>query len=148
MISLPEPEFQKQFADIKKGAEDHWEFERKETLRIQKEEEERKKKEQEEAKQRAIEEAKKQAELDRIKAELEAEKKRKLDEEIKKQQEEEARLKAEEEAKKAPIKEKLTKWVDSFSIDNPDSELSANETAILIKEKFESFKVWAKKQIV
>ena len=119
-----------------------------EQARLAEEEIKRKAKEEDEAKQRAIEEAKKQAELDKVKAELEAERKRKLDEEIKREQEEEAKLKADEEAKKAPIKEKLTKWVDGFSIDVPDSELLNNDIALSIKEKFESFKTWAKKQII
>lgn len=37
MISMDDAEYKKEFSDIKKGAEDHWEFERKEIIRKQKE---------------------------------------------------------------------------------------------------------------
>jgi hypothetical protein len=41
MIELSDSEYKKEFTDIKKGAEDHWEYERKEQLRKAKEEEDR-----------------------------------------------------------------------------------------------------------
>ena len=40
ILSLPEDQYKKEFLEIKRGAEDHWEFERKEQIRIQKEQEE------------------------------------------------------------------------------------------------------------
>jgi len=59
----------------------------------------------------------------------------------------EAELKAKKEADKmakAPVKKQLSTWVDSFSI----PELSVeNEKKELIKEKFNAFKIWAKKEI-
>lgn len=59
----------------------------------------------------------------------------------------EAELKAKKDADKlakAPVKKQLSTWVDSFSI----PELSVeNEKKELIKEKFNAFKIWAKKEI-
>lgn len=68
-------------------------------------------------------------------AELEAENKRKADE-----------LKAQEEAKKlakAPIKQQLQVWVNEISI----GQTPNHETAKLIQQKFEAFKVWALQQV-
>ena len=48
---------------------------------------------------------------------------------------------------KAPVKKQLNLWVESFKIDLPNSELLNNEKALLINEKFESFKKWAKSEI-
>ena len=147
LISKSEKDYKKEFSDIKKGAEDHWEFERKEQLRKQKEEE--------------------QAEIARKKAlyeqevilKKEREEKAKLEAELKAKQLAEAEeierkndeiLKAKEEAEKlakAPIKKQLSIWVDGFSIELPNSELLNNEKALLIKSKFESFKTWAKSEI-
>tara|TARA_R110000772_G_scaffold120327_1_gene226496 strand:+ start:2902 stop:3873 length:972 start_codon:yes stop_codon:yes gene_type:complete len=88
--------------------------------------------------------AKAKAEADLIKAELQAKK----DAEIKAENErKQAELKAKTEAEKnakAPIKKQLTVWVDNFSISEINIE---NEKKELIKEKFESFKNWAKKEI-
>lgn len=86
-----------------------------------------------------------------VKAKLEAELKAKKEAEIKaenerKEAERKAKLEAEKLAK-APIKKQLLIWVDSFSIDTPSSNLLNNEKALLIKEKFEAFKNWAKKEI-
>lgn len=46
-------------------------------------------------------------------------------------------------AAKAPVKVKLNKWVDSFSIPQTDVDNAATK---LIIEKFEAFKTWAKTQ--
>jgi len=91
------------------------------------------------------------AELAKIEAEkkrLEAAAKEKADEEAK----ENARLKAEADAKelaakkaaKAPVKEKLTIWVDRFAL--PATDVN-NATVEEIKAKFEAFKNWSKSQI-
>ena len=110
----------------------------------------------------AEERAKAKAEADRIEAEnkaklkaeqeakakLEAELQAKKDAEIKSENErKQAELKAKAEAEKnakAPIKKQLSIWVDGFSIAEINVE---NEKKALIKEKFEAFKKWAKKEI-
>lgn len=113
--------------------------------------------------QKLLEErAKAKAEADRIEAEnksklkaeqeekakLEAELQAKKDAEIKAENErKQAELKSKAEAEKnakAPIKKQLSIWVDGFSIAEINVE---NEKKVLIKEKFESFKKWAKKEI-
>ena len=58
-------------------------------------------------------------------------------------------IKAKKEAEKlakAPIKERLNIWVDSFEI-IPLDGIVENQTADLIKERFEGFKNWAKLEI-
>lgn len=110
----------------------------------------------------AEERAKAKAEVDRIEAEnkaklkaeqeakakLEAELQAKKDAEIKAENErKQAELKAKAEAEKnakAPIKKQLSIWVDSFSIPEINIE---NDKKILIEEKFEAFKKWAKNEI-
>lgn len=80
LISKPEKEYTKEFQEIKKGAEDHWEFERKEQIRKQKEEEEKEaqlKKEREE------------------RARLERENKERIEKEEKEKEAEQARIQAE-----------------------------------------------------
>jgi len=77
-----------------------------------------------------------------IRAEAEAKAKAIRDAEIK----EALELKAEAKAAKAPRKQKLSNWVDSFSLPNQGG-LNSDETAIEIIEKFESFKKWAKSKI-
>lgn len=113
--------------------------------------------------QKLLEErAKAKAEADRIetenkaklkaeqeaKAKLEAELQAKKDAEIKAENErKQAELKAKAEAEKrekAPIKKQLAIWVDGFSISEINVE---NEKKVLIKEKFEAFKKWAKNEI-
>lgn len=88
-----------------------------------------------------------QEEKDAENARLQAELKAKQDAEIaaeKAKLEAELKAKAEaEKAAKAPIKQKLSVWVESFSI----SEFEQNATADDIKLKFESFKKWAKSEI-
>lgn len=146
--------FEMFFAGIEKVFNDKLEAEKKaEEARIQKEKEEAAERErikienerlkkEAEAKEKALEiERKKQAELlAKQKAEIEA--KAKAD------KEEKQRIEAEKKAAKAPDKEKLTKWVDSFVIPNvlglnPESEKTYNE----IYDKFIAFQKWAKTQI-
>ena len=125
--------------------------ERSEAARKQKELEDAAKEQQRIANEKA---AKERAEADRIlkieqekQAALEAELKAKKDAEIAAQKEaeriENERKEAEAKAAKAPLKTKLTVWVDSFSI----AEFESNHTADEIKAKFEAFKKWSKEQI-
>jgi len=79
-----------------------------------------------------------------IRAKSEAEEKVKKDAEIKAASELKERHQAEAKAAKAPIKQQLNNWVNSFSLGKP---LSENETTIEIEEKFELFKKWAKTKI-
>jgi hypothetical protein len=108
------------------------------------------------------ERAKAKAEADRIEAEnkaklkaeqeakakIEAELQFKKDAEIKAENErKQAELKAKNEAEKLakePIKKQLSIWVDGFTISEINIE---NEKKVLIKEKFEAFKRWAKNEI-
>lgn len=48
---------------------------------------------------------------------------------------------------KAPVKKQLNVWVESFEITLKNPELTENETAILIRNKFTAFKKWAKEQV-
>jgi colicin import membrane protein len=108
--------------------------------------------EREKARQEAAKlEAKRQAELkaEREKqAKLEAELKAKKDAEIQAEKERLAKAKAEkieaERLAKAPIKEQLNKWVNSFEL--PKRPID-NEVAAEIQVKFNSFKNWAVTQI-
>jgi len=50
-------------------------------------------------------------------------------------------------ALKAPRKEKLDNWVNSFSISSIPDGIGSDATAIEIVEKFEAFKKWAKTKI-
>lgn len=79
-----------------------------------------------------------------IRAKAEAEEKAKKDAEIKAAAELKAKQQAEAKATKAPIKQRLNVWVDSFSLGKPTSE---NETTVEIEEKFEAFRKWAKTKI-
>lgn len=108
--------------------------------KFEKEQAERRKAEAEQAeKLRAEREAKEKIEKElkaKQAAEMKAEQERK-----------EAELKAQKEAEKlakAPIKKQLNVWVDSFSIQEISIE---NEKALLIQQKFEAFKRWAKNEI-
>jgi len=85
-----------------------------------------------------------QAEI-RAKAELEA--KVKKDAEIKEALELKQKNHAEAKAAKAPKKQKLNDWVDSFSLFPIPNGVNSDETAIEIIEKFEAFKKWAKTKI-
>lgn len=96
LLNLSELEYKKEFQDIKKGAEDHWEFERTEQIRKEEEEAKRLKSEQV-AKQKSEAERKKQDELlakergerekaqKELKAKAEAERKAQEEEENRKQ---------------------------------------------------------------
>jgi membrane protein involved in colicin uptake len=144
LIDKDDKDFNKEFAEIKKGAEEQWKFEREEKARKEKEEEK--------ARQEAAKlEAKRQAEL-----KAEREKQAKLEAELKAKKEAEAKAEAERLAKekaakeeaerlaKAPIKEKLTKWVNEFQIaDAPEN----NEVSKEITARFNGFKSWAINQI-
>jgi len=108
--------------------------------------------------ERKIEAEKQSAIQDEKDAELEAERKEKqrLRDEIntKAKAENEAELerlaelarqtKANELAAKAPVKKQLTIWVNKFEIPLP---AVANEKTLLIAQKFNAFKEWAKKEI-
>lgn len=90
----------------------------------------------------------KEAELSRIQAELEIERKR---EELRIQREkeaEEARKKAEREALLAPDKDKIINYVKSINLQTPDlSSTSSKEVLKEINEKLEGWKKWAEKTI-
>lgn len=122
-------------------------------------EREKVRKEKEAIELKAKKEAEKIAEQNRIEKEKqelilkkEREEKERLENELKTKQEQErkielqriekekAELLAKEKAEKAPIKEKLKLWVNSFYIENAPIE---NESTKLIIEKFEAFKKWA-----
>jgi len=121
---------------LKKEAEEN-------EAKLKTEKEERERKELEEAKKRAIEEAKKQAEIDRIKAELEAERKKEQERIEKEKAELEAKFKAEKDAKKAPEKDKILNAIDSILL--PELDLKELENQYIeIKSKLEGFKKWAK----
>lgn len=99
------------------------------------------------AKERAEAEAKLKAERD-AKAKLEAELKAKREAEAKAEADKLAKELAEkqeaERLAKAPIKEQLTNWVDSFEIASAPID---NEVSAEIKAKFTAFQKWAKTQI-
>ena len=157
MLSLPEVVYQKELADIKKGAELQWEFERKEQIRLQKEAEEKEQQLRIEREKQAKIQAEKDAEANRIKAENErlakelqakkeaeeAEQKRLA--EIEKQKQLEA-----DKLAKSSDKVKLEVWVRSMTILGFETEGVSSESKALsddILAKFTSFKAWAINQI-
>ena len=79
-----------------------------------------------------------------IRAKAEAEEKARKDTELKAAAELKSKQKDEAKAAKAPIKQQLNNWVNSFYLGKP---LSENETTIEIEEKFEAFRKWAKTKI-
>jgi len=81
-----------------------------------------------------------------IKAKEEADEKAKIDAERKENEDREAKKKADAIAAKAPIKQKLKNWIDELVFEIPNG-LDNDKTAIIIIEKFKSFKIWAKKEI-
>lgn len=102
MLNMSESDYKQELADVKKGAEEHWEYERKEQIRKAKEEEaeqekQRKERAEYEAKLKAEREAKEKMEREeKAKREkLEAELKAKEEAEQKAKEEEAARLQAE-----------------------------------------------------
>jgi hypothetical protein len=102
-----------------------------------------------EAKKQAEIIAKQKAEADKLAAELKA----KADAELKEKQrieaENRAKIEAKKKAAKAPDKQKLTQWVDSFVFPHclPLESLESNEVAKLIIEKRNGFINWATEQI-
>jgi len=130
LISLPENEYLKEFEEIKKGADLQWEFERKEAIR---------KDEEADAREREL-----QAERD-AREKLESENKARIESEAK----ERKRIEAEnKKAAAAPDRVKLILWINSMNaglVEISDPELSAIGADIL--NKFNSFKVWALKQL-
>lgn len=52
-----------------------------------------------------------------------------------------------EDLAKAPVKEQLRVWVETFFIEVPDNVLLNNDVALEIKRKFEAFKKWSLTQI-
>lgn len=114
--------------------------------------EEKAAKEKEESEKKIKEEKEKleaaQAELKRKEKEEQnriAEQKKEEELKLKQQQQEEIEEKKRlEKLAKAPVKRQLAAWVETFSIVDPSFH---NETTLEIKNKFESFKNWAKKEI-
>jgi hypothetical protein len=116
LIEKEEKSYQKEFAEIKKGAELEWEQQRKEALRKQKEEEDSEKEKQllREASEKLAkeqEEKLKIARQEKEKIEKELNEKKEADEKLKK----EAELKAEEELNKGD-KEKLTSFMSDLEM--------------------------------
>lgn len=87
-------------------------------------------------------------ENERLKKEREAENKRRKEEEEKRKSIEQERLKKEKELKeqleKAPIKDKLNRWVEDFEL--PETSVD-NDVSKEIKSKFDSFKKWSINQV-
>lgn len=108
---------------------------------------ERKAQAEKEAKIKAENEAKLKAEQ-QAKAKLEAELQAKKEAELKAENERLAKLEAEkaeaESLAKAPIKQQLSSWLDSFLV--PECTVK-NETVLLIVQKHYAFKKWAKAEI-
>jgi len=99
-----------------------------------------------EAKKQADIIAKQKAEADKLAAELKAKADAELKEKQRLEAEAKAKIEAEKKAAKAPVKEKLSVWINSLSTEIPNG-LEKDNTALLIQAKFESFKVWANQQI-
>lgn len=101
-------------------------------------------------------EAKRLKDISNAKLEVERKAKEKIESELQAKLQSELKAKLEREAQelqakkdaeklaKAPIKKQLNLWVESFELNNVNVD---NEKTKLIKEKFESFKVWAKTEI-
>lgn len=121
-------------AEEKRKAEDKAKKEREE---IEKKLEQQRK-EQEEILRK---EREKQAELE---AQLEAKRKDELEAENKRIKEEQEKKKEAERLAKAPIKNQLNAWVNSFEI--PETNVD-NDVSKLIKEKFNAFKDWSLTQV-
>lgn len=139
LISKEEIDFNKEFEEIKKGAEEHWKYEAEQRNKA------------------AVAEMEKEKEMKRLKEEKE-----KADAELKLKQEaeeklESERLEKEKQAKieadklaKAPDKDRLIKMLDDTnlivsSFDFKTKEAEQCETLII--DKFNAFKSWAKLEI-
>lgn len=120
--------------DEKRKAEEKAKKEREEVERQL----EQQRKEQEEVLRK---EREKQAELE---AQLEAKRKAELEAENKRIKEEQEKKKEAERLAKAPIKNQLNAWVNSFEI--PETNVD-NDVSKLIKEKFNAFKDWSLTQV-
>lgn len=121
-------------AEEKRKAEEKAKKEREEVERQL----EQQRKEQEEVLRK---EREKQAELE---AQLEAKRKAELEAENKRIKEEQEKKKEAERLAKAPIKNQLNAWVNSFEI--PETNIE-NDVSKLIKEKFNAFKDWSLTQV-
>jgi colicin import membrane protein len=157
-IETTDAEWKKLLKEAKKNKEEHEanvEKQRIENERLKAEAEKSRKENEakleaqrkEQAAAQAIADAKLKAEQD-AKAKLQAELKAKADKEAaeakaKQQAEEEAKRRAEELAK-APIKDQLNQWVNSFSIPGVPVD---NAVAFDIVKKFGAFRIWASDQI-
>jgi len=104
-----------------------------------------------EAEKQATIQAQKDAELEverkekqRLQDEINAKAKAENDAEIERLSELARQTKANELAAKAPVKKQLIIWVNKFEIPLP---AVANEKTLLIAQKFNAFKEWAKKEI-
>lgn len=152
--SMTESEYsnlKKQLVKAKKEYEAEQKKIRLENERLKKEREAAEKKRLAEEKKRKADEAKKQAEYEaKLKKEREAREKLEREQKAIKEAEEKRlaeekrkQLEAKKEAErlaKAPIKEKLTNWVNSFELPVTDVD---NEVSNEIKKKFEAFKKWS-----
>lgn len=119
-----------------------------------KSEQEKAKKAQEEADKKLAEErklaeeklAKEMESARKLEAELKAKKDAEEAEKKRLEAEEKARIEAEKKAAKAPKKQRLNNWIDSFVMGTPTG-MNDDETVIEILAKFEGFKSWAKSKI-
>ena len=91
--------------------------------------------------ERAKERAAAEAERTRLAA-LEA---AEADRKAKEAEDAKARAAAEREAAKAPVRKRLTAWVDSFAL--PDLPGEEHEVAARVRDKFAAFQKWAKAEI-
>jgi hypothetical protein len=131
LLNSPEKEYQKELAEIKIGAKQHYEFEAKKA----KEAEEKEKRD--------------KAEKDKLQAELQEKQKAEIEAKAKADKEEKLRVYAENKAAKAPDKEKLNAWVNDIRF-VPMPVFTSKESqdiALDITLKFSAFKKWAKTQI-
>ena len=128
---------------------------RKENERLAEEKrkaEEKAKKEREEVERQLEQQRKEQEEVLRkekekqakLEAQLEAKRKAELEAENKRIKEEQEKKKEAERLAKAPIKNQLNAWVNSFEI--PETNVD-NDVSKLIKEKFNAFKDWSLTQV-
>lgn len=156
--SMTESEYsnlKKQLVKAKKDYDAEQQKIRLENERLKKEREAAEQKRLAEEKKRKADEAKKQAEYEaKLKKEREAREKLEREQKAIKEAEEKRlaeekrkQLEAKKEAErlaKAPIKEKLTNWVDSFEL--PETSVN-NEVSKEIQSKFQAFKKWSINQI-
>ena len=113
-----------------------------EKAKKEREEAERKLKQQREEQEEVLrKEREKQAKLE---AEIEAKRKAEQEAENKRKAEEAERKKEAERLAKAPIKNQLNAWVNSFEI--PETNVD-NDVSKLIKDKFNAFKDWSLTQV-